>query len=256
PYIMQGADGRVVFAIPYEEDFTLIGTTEREHYGPPGEAECAPEEIEYLCSFVNEYFATPVTPDDVVWTYSGVRPLYDDGASTAREATREFVLSLDAGDGAPLLNVFGGKITTYRKLAEHVLKKLSRVMTVPGARWTAGVPLAGGDFAPNQVTQLIEDLQHDYDFLTPGWAKRLIRCYGTEAREILNGVSTAAELGRDFGANLSEAELRWLMRHEFARTGEDVLWRRTKLGLYLSKSQAKAVDTWMRAARKKTGANP
>ncbi len=250
PYILQGSDRRFVFAIPYEDDFTLIGTTESEHFGAPGQTECTGEEIEYLCNFVSEYFEQPVTPDDVVWTYSGVRPLYDDGASSATEATREYVLSLDAGDGVPLLNVFGGKITTYRRLAEVALKKLSRVMPVPGAAWTAGVPLPGGDFAVDQVANITGDLLQHYPFLTPAWARRLIRCYGTDAREILGDAETAADLGRDFGATLCEAELHWLMTKEFARSVDDVLWRRTKLGLRMSDAEAKGLDVWMRAKRK------
>ncbi|NKW71407.1 glycerol-3-phosphate dehydrogenase [Rhodobacteraceae bacterium R_SAG10] len=250
PYIFQGSDGRVVFAIPYEDDFTLIGTTESEHVGPPGQAECSTEEIEYLCNFVSEYFRKPVTPDDVVWTYSGVRPLYDDGASSATEATREYVLSLDAGDGAPLLNVFGGKITTYRRLAEVALKKLSRVMTVPGADWTAGVPLAGGDFAVGQVEHLTDDLQRAYPFLSLAWARRMIRTYGTEARDILGAAKSPTDLGQDFGATLHEAEVRWLMSKEFARTAQDVLWRRTKLGLWMGEAEAKILDEWMRAELK------
>ncbi len=251
PYIFQGSDGRIVFAIPYEDDFTLIGTTEAEHGGPPGQAECTPEEIDYLCKFVSEYFEQPVTPEAVVWTYSGVRSLYDDGASSATEATREYVLSLDSGVGAPLLNIFGGKITSYRRLAEAVLKKLSRVMTVPGADWTAGVPLPGGDFAVDQAGQLSGDLLRNYPFLTPAWAQRLMRCYGTDAREILGDAKTIDDLGQDFGATLSENELRWLMTKEFARTAEDVLWRRTKLGLRMSDAEAKAVDVWLRAALSK-----
>jgi glycerol-3-phosphate dehydrogenase len=247
PYIMQGADNRVVFAIPYEDDFTLIGTTDGDHKGPPGEAKCTDEEAAYLCNFVSEYFKKPVTPADIVWTYSGIRPLYDDGASSATEATRDYVLSLNTDGGAPLLNIFGGKITTYRRLAEAALKKLSHVSTVPGKNWTAGVALAGGDFPVDGAPALVDALQKQYPFLDFVWARRLVRGYGTEARDILANAKTAADLGRDFGATLSEAEVRWLMAREFARTAEDVLWRRTKLGLRMDDAQRQALADWMQA---------
>ncbi len=246
PYILQGADNRVVFAIPYEDDFTLIGTTDSDHKGPPGEAKCTDQEADYLCNFVSEYFMKPVTRDDIVWTYSGIRPLYDDGASSATEATRDYVLSLDTQGGAPLLNIFGGKITTYRRLAEAALKKLATVSPVPGADWTAGVALPGGDFPVDGVPALIDALQEQFPFLDFVWARRLVRCYGTEARDALAGARTIADLGCDFGAGLSEAELRWLMAKEFARTGGDVLWRRTKLGLRMDAVQRQAVSDWMK----------
>lgn len=239
PYILQGGDGRIVFAMPFEGDFTLIGTTEADHDGPPGAAECSDAEAEYLCTFVSEYFTRPVTMDDIVWRFSGVRPLYDDGASSATAATRDYVLSLDE-DGAPLLNVFGGKITTYRRLAEHALEKLGH-----DGGWTAGVALPGGDFPWDGAGALTEALCADYPFLGHDWAARLVRTYGTEARALLGGARAAADLGRDFGATLTEAELGWLVAHEFAQTAEDVLWRRTKLGLHMTPQEARAVEDWM-----------
>ncbi|MEE9428972.1 MAG: glycerol-3-phosphate dehydrogenase [Paracoccaceae bacterium] len=245
PYIFQGGDNRIVFAIPYEDDFTLIGTTEAEHDGPPGNAVCSDEEAQYLCDFVSDYFNFTVTMDDIIWRYSGIRPLYDDGASSATEATRDYVLSLLTEGGAPLLNIFGGKITTYRHLAEEALKKLATTIPLPDKPWTAGVPLAGGDFAVGDVGKLIQDLQSEFDFLTVPWARRLIRTYGTEAAQILGTAISAKDLGQDFGATLSEAEVRWMMVNEFAQTAEDVLWRRTKLGLRLSKEQAQVLSLWM-----------
>ena len=241
PYILQGADGRIVFAIPYEDDFTLIGTTDEDHAADPGSAECSTDETAYLCDFVSHYFKTPVSPSEVVWSYSGVRPLYDDGASNASAATRDYVLSLNT-NGAPLLNVFGGKITTYRVLAEDVLAKLGHKMA-----WTAGVALPGGEFAWNGAEELTEQLVKTYPFLTDDWARRLIRTYGTLATDLMGQAERESDLGQAFGATLTEAELTWLHNKEFARTGEDVLWRRTKLGLRLTEDERAAVACWMSA---------
>ncbi len=243
PYILQGADGRIVFAIPYERDFTLIGTTDVDHPGDPSNPQCTDDEIAYLCNFVSDYFRTPVTPDQVVWTYSGVRPLYDDGASSATEATRDYVLSMNT-DGAPVLNVFGGKITTYRLLAEQVVDKL-----VGAGGWTAGVPLPGGDFEWDGAGALTAALMRDFPFLDDAWADRLTHTYGTAARTVLGTAETATDLGEEFGATLTEAELNYLRTHEFAETGEDVLWRRTKLGLRLNEAQRTHVTDWMAAHR-------
>ncbi len=253
-YFFQGTDGRIIFAIPYEDDFTLIGTTDAEHHGDPRNPTCTPEERDYLLAFANDYFKHQLGADDVVWTYSGVRPLYDDGAKSATAATRDYVLSLDdasasggASEGAPMLNVFGGKITTYRVLAEDAWAKLARFYPQASGNWTAGVPLPGGDFPVDGVPRLIADLRADYPFLTGPWAKRLIRAYGTEARLILGPAKTANDLGRDFGANLTEAELRWLMDKEYAREAADVIWRRSKLGLRLSPAEVVGIAAFMAA---------
>ncbi len=243
-YFFQGRDGRICFAIPYEGDFTLIGTTDADHHGPPGEAHCTEEEADYLCAFVSEYFARPVTRADVVWSYSGVRPLYDDGASSATAATRDYVLRLDAR-GAPLLNIFGGKITTYRRLAEAALARLAPYFPDMGGDWTAGVALPGGAFAVDGVDALCAELRRDYSFLTAPWAARLVRAYGTDARLVLGGARTAADLGRDFGATLTEAELRWLRAREWAVTVTDVIWRRSKLGLRLSPAEVNEIARFM-----------
>ncbi|MCF1708194.1 glycerol-3-phosphate dehydrogenase [Tabrizicola sp. J26] len=252
-YFFQGSDGRIIFAIPYEQDFTLIGTTDKDHRGSPSEAQCTDEERDYLCAFASQYFAKPVTPADVVWTYSGVRPLYNDGAKSATAATRDYVLSLDTA-GAPMLNVFGGKITTYRRLAEHALDKLAPVLGVTAKGWTARVPLPGGDFPVDGVADLIEGLKRDYPFLDTLWAERLVRAYGTETRAILGDARTVADLGRSFGATLTEAELRWLITREYAVSAEDVVWRRSKLGLRLSKDEIAAIDDFMAAERKAVAA--
>lgn len=246
-YFFQGRDGRIIFAIPYERDFTLIGTTDCDHQGPPQDAECSIEEQDYLCAFASGYFRKPVTRDQIVWTYSGVRPLYDDHATSATAATRDYVLSLDAL-GAPCLNVFGGKITTYRRLAEHALDKL-RPHLPAGPAWTAGVPLPGGNFPVNGVAALVRDLCREFGFLSEDWAQRLVHAYGTDARRILGNARKVSDLGRHFGAGLTEAELGWLMTHEFARHAQDVVWRRSKLGLRLTTAQIDAIEAWMQRRR-------
>lgn len=246
-YFFQGTDGRIIFAIPYEQDFTLIGTTDQDHKGAPKDAVCSDGERDYLLNFASQYFAKPVTLKDVVWTYSGVRPLYNDGAKSATAATRDYVLSLD-GNGAPLLNVFGGKITTYRRLAESALEKLTPYFPLAKGPWTARVALPGGDFPHDGVAALTASLKADHPFLSDYWAARLIRAYGSEAATLLHGSTSAADLGRDFGGTLTEAEVRWLMQHEFARAAADIVWRRTKLGLRMTKEQIAALDDFMAGA--------
>jgi len=245
-YFFQGTDGRIIFAIPYEQDFTLIGTTDAEHTDPDEKPRCSEAERDYLCAFASGYFKRPVRPEDVVWTYSGVRPLYDDGARSATAATRDYVLVLDAGAGAPVLDVFGGKITTYRRLAESALAKLSAHLPM-GPDWTAGVALPGGDFPVDGVPDLVADLRARHLFLTDGWARRLVRAYGTEAAVMLAGARTAEDLGEDFGATLTQRELDWLVRHEYVRSAEDALWRRTKLGLHMQPGQVARVEAYLAA---------
>ena len=254
-YFFQGTDGRIIFAIPYEQDFTLIGTTDTDHQGAPEDAICTDEEQDYLLKFASQYFARPVTRGDVVWTYSGVRPLYNDGASSATAATRDYVLSLDQ-DGAPLLNVFGGKITTYRRLAEGALARLAPFFPNARPAWTARVPLPGGDFPHTGVADLIRNLQDRYPFLSTHWATRLIRAYGSEAEALMGTAASAADLGRDFGATLSEVEVRWLMTREFALEAEDVVWRRTKLGLRLSAEEISKLAVFMSALRNQGAISP
>jgi glycerol-3-phosphate dehydrogenase len=251
-YILQNTDRRIVFAIPYESDFTLIGTTDRDWRGDPASVTASADEIAYLCAAVSAWFRTPVTPADVVWTYSGVRPLYDDGASAAQEATRDYVLARDAPEGQPaLLSIFGGKITTYRRLAEAALDMLAP--DLPARRgeakgWTGRKPLPGGDFPATGFDALVGALSARRPWLPPALACRLARAYGTEAEALLGGAAALADLGREFGAGLTEAELRFLSHNEWARTGEDVLWRRTKLGLRLDAAQREAVGRAMAEA--------
>ena len=244
-YFFQGTDGRIIFAIPYETDFTLIGTTDAEHDNPSVKPVCTDEERDYLVAFANGYFKQDITSDDVVWTYSGVRPLYDDGAQSATAATRDYTLKVDTNGGAPILNIFGGKITTYRRLAQSALAKISPHFDGVTGDWTAGVPLPGGDFPVDGVDALIRDLVRDYSFVDARWAKRLVRAYGTDAKNVLGMAKSAVDLGQDFGATLSEAEVRWLMDKEYARRAEDVVWRRNKLGLRMNDMQIAALDAWM-----------
>ncbi|MDA9207781.1 glycerol-3-phosphate dehydrogenase [Octadecabacter sp.] len=246
-YFFQGTDGRIIFAIPYETDFTLIGTTDVEHEDPDTAPVCSDEERDYLVAFANSYFKQDISVDDVVWRYSGVRPLYDDGASSATAATRDYTLKVDASGGAPILNIFGGKITTYRRLAQSALGKIGEHFDDVSGDWTAGVALPGGDFAVDGVDVLIADMIADYPFLDQKWAKRLVRAYGTDAREILGDAEGLADLGQDFGATLYEAEVRWLMDREFAVRADDVVWRRNKLGLRMDANQIAALDTWMQS---------
>lgn len=245
-YIFQNADGRICFAIPYEDGFTLIGTTDVDFTDDPAQVTISAEETAYLCAAVSEYLKQPVTPEDVVWSYAGVRPLYDDGASKAQEATRDYVLELDAPEGqAPLLSVFGGKITTHRRLAEAVLAKLAPHLPDMSDPWTASAHLPGGDFPHDGTTALAGALSVQYPFLAPGQAHRLARSYGTLAIRMLEGARTEADLGRDFGAGLTEREVRWMIEREWARCADDILWRRSKLGLRLDAPQRAALAAFV-----------
>jgi glycerol-3-phosphate dehydrogenase len=248
-YFFQGADGRIIFTIPYETDFTLIGTTDADHPDASQSPVCTPEEQTYLLKFASEYLKNDISDDDVVWSYSGVRPLYDDGASSAAAATRDYVLKVDQSAGAPILNIFGGKITTYRKLAETALEMIAPFFDGKTSVWTAGVPLPGGDFPVDGVPALGAKLLERYPFLTGRWTDRLVKAYGTDAFLVLGDAKAATDLGQNFGANLTAREVIWLMDKEFAQTAEDVVWRRSKLGLRLTSPEIKALDAWLSATR-------
>jgi glycerol-3-phosphate dehydrogenase len=248
-YMFQNSDGRIVFVIPYQDDFTLIGTTDRDYEGDPAKVKASSDEISYLCKSVDEYLARPISPEDVVWAYSGVRPLYDDGASEAKSATREYVFELDTPGGAPLLSVYGGKITTHRRLAEEALEKLAPYLKGAKASegWTAKAPLPGGDMAVSAIPELSAQLLRTYPFLDAANANRLAHAYGTRAARVLGNAKSARDLGRWFGAGLSEAEINYLMSTEWACTTEDLIWRRSKLGLRLTPSEVAALDAWISA---------
>jgi glycerol-3-phosphate dehydrogenase len=238
-YLLQNDDRRIVFVIPFEGDWSLIGTTELPFAGDPGAAAIGGDEIAYLCRAVAGWFDRPPNPADIVWSYAGVRPLYDDGAARAASVSRDYVLELDA-EGPPALSIFGGKLTTHRRLAEHALAKLGRHLPACGPPWTAGSVLPGGDNLPaGGVAALAQDLRRHYPFLDPMTGERLARSYGGDAYGILGEAKDATALGRAFGHGLSEAELRWLAVHEWARTEADVLWRRSKLGLRLAPEEAR-----------------
>jgi glycerol-3-phosphate dehydrogenase len=247
-YILPTPDDRIVFVRPFEDAFTLIGTTDEDFVGDPAAPTVDPHEIKYLCDVVNAYFRQPIGPADVVHAFAGVRALFNDGARLARDTTREYVLTLDRREGkAPLLTVYGGKITTYRRLAEAALAKLARVFPDTPA-WTATRPLPGGDFAPAHDAVLVDEIRRSRPFLAEAHARRLVAAYGTRVRLVLDGVMRAEDLGARFGADLTAAEIRYLMRHEWAETADDVLWRRSKLGLVLSNEQRAAVERFMTGA--------
>jgi glycerol-3-phosphate dehydrogenase len=235
-YILQQPDGRVVFALPVAGGFTLVGTTDVP-VEAPGSAAPSTEEIRYLCEAADRYFTRQVTPADVAWSYGGVRALYDDGEPEAKAVTRDRRLELDPAGGAPLLSVFGGKITTARALAEEALDRLG----VEGRRSTGWLALPGGDIAP----AFLEWLDELAGWMPPPLLARLSQAYGTRLRDLLAGASSTKGLGRHFGHGLYEAELRYLVEREFARSADDVLWRRTKLGLRLSREERARVGKWM-----------
>jgi glycerol-3-phosphate dehydrogenase len=244
-YIFQNADGRIVFAIPYEHDYTLIGTTDEDFRDDLSTPTATAAEINYLCGAVSAYFRKGVTPDQVVHAYSGVRQLYDDGARSAQNLTREYLLDLEGKSReAPLLTVYGGKITTYRTLAEAALAKLAPALR-PGAPWTADAALPGGDFPHDGIDALTARARGLWPFLAEPHARRLIRAYGTRLDRVIGDARDMTALGARFGADLTAAEVRYLMRHEFAETADDVLWRRSKLGLRLGPEAVAALGRYM-----------
>lgn len=231
-YFFQNADGRIFFAIPYEGDYTLIGTTDMDFEGDPAAVKISDEETDYLCAAASEYFIKPVTRADIVWTYSGVRPLFDDGASAAQEATRDYVLKTEGEAGeAPLINIFGGKLTTHRRLSEQVVDRIDGLLGRKGPRWTKGAHLPGGDFPPTAFDAEVRKLAARKSSFDPAFIRRLVRAYGTLAADVLGEAQSPADLGRHFGATLYAREVDYLMDREWARTADDVLWRRSKLGL-------------------------
>ena len=245
-YIFQNNDKRMLFAIPYETDFTLIGTTDCDYEGNPGEVRISEEETEYICAAASAYFTKRILPTDVRWSYSAVRPLYNRGASSAQEATRDYVLKTEQGeDGAALINIFSGKITTYRKLAESALERVESVLGQRAKPWTQGSSLPGGNFDPKGFDEQLEVLRREFPFLTATHAFRLCRLYGTDARSLIGVAQSESYLGACFGADLFETEVRYLMKQEWARTADDIVWRRTKLGLHLTDEQLSALDQYI-----------
>ncbi len=246
-YVLQNPDRRIIFVIPYERDFTLIGTTDVAFFGDPARPQISPEETSYLCTIVNGYFNRQISPSDVVWSYSGVRPLLEDETDDLSAVTRDYVLTHDAAPGrAPLLSVFGGKITTYRRLAEEALDILAPSLGNTRQTWTAAAPLPGGDIENADFNRFLAGLRQEYAWLPATLLYRYARAYGTRIRNVLGAASGVAQLGRDLGGHLFEAEVDYLVRHEWARTAEDILWRRSKLGLHTGTGTADALDALLR----------
>jgi glycerol-3-phosphate dehydrogenase len=253
-FILQNKDNRIVFVIPYEREFSLIGTTDIP-VDKSEDAVCTPEEIAYLCELASYYMAKPVRPQDVVWTYSGVRPLFDDGDDNPSAVTRDYHLEVDAPNGAaPMLSVFGGKITTYRRLAEHALEDLRKFYPRMSGAWTAGKPLPDGELADAPTFEAAFDrfaasAASVHSQLPQELVWILARRHGTGLDDLLDGVRSRADLGRHFGGHLYEAEVRYLMREEWAVEPDDVLWRRTKEGLHMTAAERAAFAEWMQGLR-------
>jgi glycerol-3-phosphate dehydrogenase len=245
-YILQAADKRVVFAIPFQRDYTLIGTTDRSFNGDPAAVAPSQAEIDYLCGVINTYFRTEIGSADVVWAFAGVRALYDDGAKKPQDVDRDYALVLDKSFGeAPLLTVYGGKLTTFRRLGEDALDRVSHFFPHARRPWTAKAPLPGGDFVFDGAPALIARTRRQWPFLADDQARRLVSAYGTRVANVLGAATRWDDLGMRFGEELTEAEVRYLMQKEWAQTAEDVLWRRSKLGLRLSVAQKTALEAFM-----------
>lgn len=248
-YILQNPDRRIVFVIPYERHFTLIGTTDIPYEGSPEAPSISQDEIAYLCDSVNRYFKRAIAPAEIVWSYSGVRTLHDDAAPDASEVTREYELSLErAAAGAPALSVVGGKITTYRTLAQGALEKLRPLVGGIGRRWTDAAPLPGGDLPQGSFDEFLEEALRRWPQLPGELVSRMARSYGTRMERILERADSIEALGERFGADLTAAEVDYLRRHEWATTAEDILWRRSKLGLRVAPGNARRLEQHMRGA--------
>jgi glycerol-3-phosphate dehydrogenase len=248
-YALQHTDRRLVFVIPYQEDFTLIGTTDVPWTGAPGACAIDAAEVEYLCGVVNRCFERQVTAADVVWSFAGIRALQDDGSARASAVTRDYVLALDAGEGrAPLMSVIGGKLTTYRQLAELALGRLAPYLGALPGPWTATAPLPGGDLPGGDVEVFCADLQRRWPFLGERQARRLARAYGTRAATILDGAQSRADLGEDFGGGMTAREVDYLVREEWARTPHDIYWLHSKTGLWATPADRRRLDDYLGCA--------
>ena len=244
-YLLQAADGRVVFALPFAQDFTLIGTTDENFVGDLNSPAPDPDEVIYLCQTVNEYFRDQVTPDELVWSFAGVRSLYDDGADKPEDVTRDYVLALDEVDGeAPLLTIYGGKITTHRRLAEAAMERIG-IFFGALPPWTAGSTLPGGDFPADGFYALVAETIGRWPFLAEPHARRLVRAYGRRLERILGDAQSMDDLGDRFTGDLTGAEVRYLVENEWAQTADDVLWRRSKLGLKATPEQRSALSRFI-----------
>jgi len=244
-FTLQTSDRRIVFIIPYQDDFTLIGTTDIPFTADPAKVSASADEIQYLCALASEYLKTPVNAGDAVWSYSGVRPLYDDGDVSASTVTREYVFDLDTSAGrTPLLSVFGGKLTTYRRLAEHAMAELRAPLRFDAREWTRGSTLPGGDIDKADFEAFARQQTSRYAFAPPKLIRRLCRAYGTRIERIMGNARVLSDLGQEIAPQLYEAELQYMRDNEWARTGADALWRRSKLGLRLDGTQRERVAAW------------
>jgi glycerol-3-phosphate dehydrogenase len=252
-YMFQNSDGRIVFALPFERNYTLIGTTDEDYGGDPADARASAVEISYLCKTASGYFRESINANDVVWSFSGVRPLYDDRATKAQAATRDYVMHSEGGEDAPgLINIFGGKLTTYRRLAEEAVDKACGMLKSTEGSWTEGVPLPGGEFPPDSLDTEIALLRDAFPWLLRAHSERLFRTYGTRAHRILRRAADYDDLGRCFGADLYEREVEYLTENEWALTAKDVIWRRTKLGLRFSRGETSSLENWLKPRRRVT----
>ncbi|GAB4354473.1 MAG: glycerol-3-phosphate dehydrogenase [Gammaproteobacteria bacterium] len=244
PYIFQHTDGRVLFAIPFEKEFTLLGTTEVEFTNNPQQVTVSEEETAYICDAISQYFRQPVKPGDVVWSYSGVRPLFDDASKNVSSVTRDYELQMD-DNGPPLLSVFGGKITTYRKLAEEVIEALARRIDIRNPPWTDRQPLPGGEIPNADFDRFMAECRQRYPWLDQELLLDYARNYGTGIGRIVDGCATMEALGEHFGGGLYEREVVFLMEREWAQRAEDIVWRRTKKGLRMSTAEIQHLEQWL-----------
>lgn len=244
PYLFQHPDGRILFAIPFEKEYTLLGTTDEDYKGDLGQVEINDQEIQYICNAISQYFRQPVNTSDVIWSYSGVRPLFDDATSNISKVTRDYKLVMDE-DGPPIISIYGGKITSYRVLAEKVMKKLCSLLDNNASSWTAKSALPGGDIKDIDFAQFVEDCVKQFDWLDRSLIFDYCRNYGTQIQTLLKGCTQVIDLGINFGNNLYESEVRFLIIHEWAQTSEDIIWRRTKKGLNMSDQEIASLQDWL-----------
>ena len=251
-YILQNSDGRIIFAIPYEENYTLIGTTDKDHSEKVGSVKIDTQEIQYLCKSASEYFEKRIVESDVIWSYSGVRPLYNDAVTEAQKTTRDYVVETQTKDRSPLINVFGGKITTYRRLSEKILQHIEDLLGPRGPAWTAQSHLPGGNFEIDDIPGLITQLQTCYPFLEKSQVCRFAKSYGTLSENILGEANSLSDLGEHFGGGLYQIEIEYLVANEWATTAQDILFRQTKLGVGMSKDVSDKIDIFLKLMQKET----
>lgn len=247
-YLFQNPDGRIIFTIPFEDDFTLIGTTDLEYLGDPQKIEIDQAEVEYLCAMANRFLAGSITPEDVVWSYAGARPLLEDESSDASAVTRDYTLDLDDSQ-APILSVFGGKLTTFRKLGEEALAIIAPLLGKSPRSWTASAPLPGGDLPDGDLERFRAQFAQRFPWVPAAIGRRWCRSYGSRVSQLIGAATALVELGEEPLPGLYEREIDYLIEHEWARTAEDILWRRTLLGLHLPRDAQATLESWLERER-------